>query len=162
MRKSGIEVYKVHHEVAPSQFEIGFRYDEPLKTADRVIIYKYILKNTTRKYGYLATFMPKPFWGLNGSGAHVHLSIWDKSCTKNYCFEEGVLTEFGKKVCGGLLKYSPEITLINAPLVNSYKRLTPDHEAPVYISWAPGNRSTLIRIPTYFHEKTYNNSPVIN
>jgi len=144
----GISVLKIHHEVSQGQYEINIEPTDPLRLADTITMVKTIIKDIANRYGLIATFMPKPFWGINGSGAHVHLSIW-KNGTNLFESNNITLTKTCKYSIGGLLKYAKNISAIVAPLVNSYKRLVPHYEAPTRIAWGFGNRSTLIRVPTY-------------
>jgi len=150
MQSLGIKVEYSHHEVAASQHEIDLRYDDALTMADNVMTYRLIVKETARKHGVYATFMPKPIFGINGSGMHVHQSLFKGS--KNAFFDKDGkyhLSEVGKSYTAGLLKHAQEITSITSQWVNSYKRLVPGYEAPVYICWAQMNRSALIRVPMY-------------
>jgi glutamine synthetase len=146
----GIRTYTSHHEVSDGQHEINFRYADALTTADRVITLKYVTKVIARNHNLHASFMPKPLFGLNGSGMHTHLSLFSKD-GKNAFHDpndKNQLSKLAKYFIAGLLKYVKEITAILNPTVNSYKRLVPGFEAPTYISWANRNRSALIRIPT--------------
>jgi len=146
----GIYVEYSHHEVAPSQHEIDLRYDDALSMADKVITYKVTVKEIARKYGVYATFMPKPIFGQNGSGMHTHQSLFIND--KNAFFDPNDpyhLSDVAKHYTAGLLKHIKEITLVLNQTVNSYKRLVPGYEAPVYICWARRNRSALIRVPMY-------------
>ncbi|MDD2666588.1 MAG: glutamine synthetase family protein [Methanocellales archaeon] len=146
----GIEVEYSHHEVAPSQHEIDLRYKDALTMADQVMTYRIVVKEVAQQYGYYATFMPKPIFGVNGSGMHTHQSLFKGD--KNAFFDpndEYYLSEFCKGYIAGLLRNSSEITAITNQWVNSYKRLVAGYEAPVYISWARRNRSTLVRVPMY-------------
>jgi glutamine synthetase len=146
----GIYVEYSHHEVAPSQHEIDLRYDDALSMADKVITYKVTVKEIARKYGVYATFMPKPIFGQNGSGMHTHQSLFIND--KNAFFDANDpyhLSDVAKHYMAGLLKHIKEITLVLNQTVNSYKRLVPGYEAPVYICWARRNRSALIRVPMY-------------
>jgi len=146
----GIQVEYSHHEVAASQHEIDLRYKEALSMADNVMTYRLVVKEIARKHGVYATFMPKPIFGINGSGMHVHQSLFSGS--KNAFFdikEKYHLSSIGQAYTAGLLKHAPEITSITSQWVNSYKRLVPGYEAPVYICWAQMNRSALIRVPMY-------------
>jgi glutamine synthetase len=146
----GVKTYTSHHEVSDGQHEINFRYADALTTADRVITLKYVTKVIARKHELYASFMPKPIFGLNGSGMHTHLSLFTDS-GKNVFHdpkEKDQLSKLARYFIAGLLKYVKEITAILNPTVNSYKRLVPGYEAPTYISWANRNRSALIRIPT--------------
>jgi len=146
----GIDAEYAHHEVAPSQHEIDLRYDSALKMADKVIAYKVVVKEVAREFGLYATFMPKPIAGVNGSGMHVHQSLFANS--KNMFFSENDkyhLSDIAKYYIAGILKHSREICIVTNQWVNSYKRLVPGYEAPVYICWATRNRSALIRVPEY-------------
>jgi glutamine synthetase len=146
----GIGVEYSHHEVAPSQHEIDMRYTDALTMADNVMTYRLIVKEVALKYGVYATFMPKPVFGINGSGMHVHQSLFKGD--RNAFFDkddEYHLSKIAKSYVAGLLKYAPEITAVTSQWVNSYKRLVPGYEAPVYLSWARRNRSDLIRVPEY-------------
>jgi len=152
LEKLGIPVEYSHHEVAPSQHEIDLRYADARTMADNVMTYKLIVKEIALQNGVHATFMPKPVFGENGSGMHVHQSLFTKE--GNAFFDandpEGYnLSEIAKSYIAGLLKYAPEFTAVTNPLVNSYKRLVPGYEAPVYIAWARRNRSALVRVPMY-------------
>lgn len=150
MQSLGINVEYSHHEVAASQHEIDLRYGDALSMADNVMTYRLIVKETAREHGVYATFMPKPIFGINGSGMHVHQSLFKGS--KNAFFDKDGkyhLSEVGKCYTAGLLKHAQEITSITSQWVNSYKRLVPGYEAPVYICWAQMNRSALIRVPMY-------------
>jgi len=150
LESMGIRVEYSHHEVAPSQHEIDLRYDDALTMADTVVTYKVTVKEIARKYGVYATFMPKPIFGVNGSGMHVHQSLFIND--KNAFFDPNDpyhLSDTAKHYIAGLLKHIKEITLVLNQTVNSYKRLVPGYEAPVYICWARKNRSALIRVPMY-------------
>lgn len=146
----GIAVEYSHHEVAPSQHEIDLRYTDALTMADNVMTYRIVVKEIADKYGFYATFMPKPIFGVNGSGMHTHQSLFQGD--KNAFFDPDdkyYLSDLAKGYIGGLLKHAQEITAVTNQWVNSYKRLIPGYEAPVYISWALRNRSTLVRVPMY-------------
>lgn len=146
----GIDVEYSHHEVAPSQHEIDLRYSDALSMADTVMTYKITVKEIARRYGYHATFMPKPIFGQNGSGMHVHQSLFQGK--RNVMFDAGDpfhLSDEAKCYIAGLLKHAPEITAVTNQWVNSYKRLVPGYEAPVYVCWARRNRSALVRVPMY-------------
>ncbi|MFZ2089781.1 MAG: glutamine synthetase family protein [Desulfobaccales bacterium] len=146
----GIRVEYSHHEVAHSQHEIDLRYDEGLKMADKVMTYKTAVKEIARMNGVYATFMPKPLAGINGSGMHTHQSLFtgDKNSFSDLS-DAYHLSALAKGYIAGLLKHAREITAVCNQWVNSYKRLVPGYEAPVYISWARRNRSTMIRVPMY-------------
>ncbi|MEI8080479.1 MAG: glutamine synthetase family protein, partial [Actinomycetes bacterium] len=152
LEKMGIPVEYSHHEVAPSQHEIDLRYSDATSMADNVMTYRLVVKEIALQNGVYATFMPKPIFGQNGSGMHVHQSLFSKD--GNAFFDandpEGFnLSQVAKHYIAGLLKYAPEFTAVTNPLVNSYKRLVPGYEAPVYIAWARRNRSALVRVPMY-------------
>lgn len=146
----GMKIEYSHHEVAPSQHEIDMRYEEALTMADNVMTYRLVVKEVAYRQGVYATFMPKPLFGENGSGMHTHMSLFRGA--RNAFFDpQGKyhLSETALYFIGGLLKYAPEITSVTCQWVNSYKRLVPGYEAPVYLSWAQKNRSDLIRVPMY-------------
>ncbi len=150
LQEMGIGVEYSHHEVAPSQHEIDLRYADALTMADNAMTHRLVVKEIALKHGVYATFMPKPIFGENGSGMHTHQSLFKGD--KNAFFDPDDkyhLSDEGKGYLAGLLEHSPEITLITNQWVNSYKRLVPGYEAPVYISWAQRNRSDLVRIPVY-------------
>jgi glutamine synthetase len=146
----GIPIEYVHHEVGPSQHEIDMRYANALDMADHTITYRLIVKEIAKKAGFHATFMPKPLFGENGSGMHTHQSLFANG--KNAFFDaedEWSLSEVGKAFIAGQLQHAREISAVFAQWVNSYKRLVPGYEAPVYVAWSRRNRSALIRIPLY-------------
>jgi glutamine synthetase len=146
----GIPVEYVHHEVAPSQHEIDLRYTDALTMADNVMTYRLTVKEVAHEFGIYATFMPKPVMGVNGSGMHTHQSLF--AGDRNAFFEEGDqyhLSSVAKHYIAGILEHAPEITLVTNQWVNSYKRLVPGYEAPVYVCWARRNRSALVRVPQY-------------
>ncbi|RJQ32202.1 MAG: glutamine synthetase [Actinobacteria bacterium] len=150
LQKMGIGVEYSHHEVAPSQHEIDMRYADALKMADDVLTYRLVVKEIAQKHGVYATFMPKPIFGENGSGMHTHQSLFKGS--KNAFFDakdKYHLSDTAKSFIAGQLKHAKEISSIFAQWVNSYKRLVPGYEAPVYLSWSRRNRSALIRVPMY-------------
>jgi glutamine synthetase len=146
----GIRVEASHHEVASGQHEIDFRYTEALRAADNVVTFKATLKEVARQHNLHATFMPKPMAGINGSGMHVHQSLFYID-TGNSAFADGQgeyhLSELARQFVAGQLHHARAMSAVLAPLVNSYKRLVPGYEAPVYISWGQINRSALIRVP---------------
>ena len=147
----GLEVEMGHHEVARGQHEIDFRYGEALKTADNVITMKYTVKAIAAKYDLIASFMPKPIFGVNGSGMHTHQSIFSKD-GENLFYDgkdENRLSKLAYQFLAGQLKHARGMSAVLAPTANSYKRLVPGYEAPVYIGWAQINRSALIRLPRY-------------
>jgi glutamine synthetase len=146
----GINVEASHHEVAIGQSEIDFQYGPALKTADNAITFRIALKAIAQKNGLYCTFMPKPIAGINGSGMHVHQSLWDRKTNDTAMYDESNeygLTSTALSFIAGQLAHAKAMAPIIAPLVNSYKRLVPGYEAPVYISWGRTNRSALIRIP---------------
>ena len=146
----GIPVEYVHHEVAPSQHEIDLRYADALTMADSVMTYRLTVKEAAQEFGVYATFMPKPVAGVNGNGMHTHQSLFEGD--RNAFFDptdEFHLSKTGKSYIAGILRHAREITLIANQWVNSYKRLVPGYEAPVYICWARRNRSALVRVPMY-------------
>ncbi|MBI4288358.1 MAG: glutamine synthetase [Chloroflexi bacterium] len=146
----GIGVEYSHHEVASSQHEIDLRYTDALTMADNVMTYRLVVKQVAQQHGVYATFMPKPIFGINGSGMHVHQSLFKGN--RNAFFDARDphhLSPLAKSYTAGLLRHAPEITAITSQWVNSYKRLVPGYEAPVYMSWAKRNRSDLIRVPEY-------------
>jgi glutamine synthetase len=150
LQEMGIEIDKSHHEVAASQHEIDMKYTDALTMADNVMTYRLVVKEIAMKYGVYATFMPKPVFGINGSGMHVHQSLF-KGNTNAFFDKNGKyhLSKLALQYIAGLLKYAPEFTSVCNQWVNSYKRLVPGYEAPVYLSWARRNRSDLIRVPEY-------------
>jgi len=150
LEKLGIPVEYSHHEVAPSQHEIDLRYGDALSMADKVITYRFLVKEIARQNGVYATFMPKPIFGENGSGMHTHQSIFKGE--KNLFFAADKpyhLSDFARSYIAGILTHIREITVVLNQWVNSYKRLVPGYEAPVYISWGQKNRSALVRVPRY-------------
>jgi glutamine synthetase len=150
LESMGIPIEYVHHEVGPSQHEIDMRFANALDMADHTITYRLIVKEVAKKAGYHATFMPKPLFGENGSGMHTHMSLFKEG--RNAFFDaddEWSLSEVGKAFIAGQLQHAREISAVFAQWVNSYKRLVPGYEAPVYVAWSRRNRSALIRIPLY-------------
>lgn len=146
----GIDVEYSHHEVAPSQHEIDLRYDEALSMSDKTMTYRIIVKEIARQHGYYATFMPKPIFGENGSGMHVHQSLFQGDSNLFFDGDDPYhLSKMAKGYIAGIMKHAREITAVTNQWVNSYKRLVPGYEAPVYISWARRNRSAMIRVPMY-------------
>jgi len=148
LEEMGFEMEASHHEVAPGQHEIDFKYDHALTTADNVATFKFVVKAIAETHDLHATFMPKPIFGENGSGMHVHQSLFKDG--KNAFYDEDDklgLSQIAKYYIGGLLKHAKAIAAITNPTVNSYKRLVPGYEAPVYLAWSSSNRSALIRIP---------------
>ncbi|MGH7550570.1 MAG: glutamine synthetase family protein [Gemmatimonadota bacterium] len=148
LERMGIDVEYSHHEVAPSQHEIDLRYAEGLRMADIVQTYRTVVKRTAYDRGLYATFMPKPIFGVNGSGMHCHQSLFEGD--RNAFFEKDAefhLSASARQYIAGLLTHAREFTAITNQWVNSYKRLVPGFEAPIYLSWANANRSALIRVP---------------
>src|SRR5690242_13771101 len=148
LEQMGFEVEAAHHEVAHGQHEIDFRYADALKTADNIATFRFVVKHVATQFGLLASFMPKPIFGQNGSGMHTHQSLfrgnvnafWDESA-------EWELSRTALHYIGGLLRHARGMCAITNPLVNSYKRLVPGYEAPVNVAWSMRNRSPLIRVP---------------
>ena len=154
LEEIGIPVEAQHHEVASGgQCEIDMRFESLLQMADNLLKYKYIVKNVARRHNKTVTFMPKPIWNDNGSGMHVHLSIWKAG--KNLFFGDGYagLSETAMWAIGGILKHAPAILAFTNPTTNSYKRLVPGFEAPVNLAYSRRNRSASIRIPMYSHSE---------
>ena len=150
LQDMGIQVEYSHHEVAPSQHEIDLRYNEGMKMADNTMTYRLVVKEIATQHGVYATFMPKPIFGENGSGMHVHQSLFKGSRNAFYDPNDKYnLSDLAKHYIAGLLRHAPEITGVTNQWVNSYKRLVPGYEAPVYVSWARRNRSAMIRVPMY-------------
>jgi glutamine synthetase len=150
LESMGIAIEYVHHEVGPSQHEIDMRYAPALAMADHTVTYRLIVKEVAKKAGFHATFMPKPIFGENGSGMHTHQSLFKEG--RNAFFDpddEWHLSDVGKGFIAGQLRHAREIAAVFAQWVNSYKRLVPGYEAPVYVAWSRRNRSALIRIPLY-------------
>jgi glutamine synthetase len=150
LQQMGIGVEYSHHEVAPSQHEIDLRYDEALRMADKTQTYRIAVREVARQNGVYATFMPKPIFGENGSGMHTHQSLFVKD--KNLFFDSADPIHLSKEArcyIAGILRHAREIAAVCNQWTNSYKRLVPGYEAPVYISWARRNRSTMVRVPMY-------------
>lgn len=146
----GIAVECSHHEVAPSQHEIDLKYQDALRMADYAMMYRLVVKEQALSRGYYATFMPKPVFGVNGSGMHVHQSLFKDSRNAFYdAADEHHLSDLAKKYIAGMLVHVKEFCLVTNQWINSYKRLVPGYEAPVYISWGRRNRSSLVRVPMY-------------
>ncbi len=155
LEEMGFEIEASHHEVAPGQHEIDFKYQDALTTADNVMTFKMVVKTMAQRNGLHATFMPKPIFGVNGSGMHTNVSLYRDG--KNAFYDENDPLQLSQEAywfIGGIMKHIKAITAITNPLVNSYKRLVPDYEAPVYIAWSARNRSPLIRIPAVRGEAT--------
>lgn len=149
LEEMGFEIEASHHECAEGQHEIDFKFDEALKTADNVITFKHVVKTYARRHGLHATFMPKPVYGICGSGMHTNMSLMKDGKNAFYDPDKQYgLSDTALHFIAGVLAHIKGITAVANPLVNSYKRLVPGYEAPVYIAWSASNRSTLIRIPT--------------
>jgi glutamine synthetase len=150
LKRVGIPVEYTHHEVGPSQHEIDMRYAEGLRMSDNAMTYRIVVKEIAAEHGVYATFMPKPLFGENGSGMHTHQSLFSDG--KNAFYDENGdhhLSEAAKSYIAGLLRHAREIAALFAPNINSYKRLVPGYEAPVYCAWSQRNRSALVRVPVY-------------
>ena len=148
LQQMGFDIEASHHEVADGQHEVDFKYADVLTTADNVATFKIAVKAVAQKYNLHATFMPKPIYGINGSGMHCNISLFKDG--KNAFLDESSPYKLSKEAMysiGGLLKYVKGFTAITNPTVNSYKRLVPGYEAPVYIAWSMANRSALVRVP---------------
>jgi glutamine synthetase len=146
----GIRVEAAHHEVAPGQHEIDFEYSDALTTADNAVTFKFTLKAVAQLHGLYATFMPKPIFGINGSGMHTHQSLYDVKAKRNAFYDAENrygLSEVARGYMAGVLAHARGMIAVLAPLVNSYKRLVPGYEAPTYLTWGRINRSALIRVP---------------
>ncbi len=155
LEQMGFTVEAAHHEVAPGQHEVDFRYDDVLRTADNVSTFRFVVKNVALRNGLHATFMPKPLYGVNGSGMHTHQALFRGDV--NAFFDpsrEFQLSETGLHYIGGLLRHARAYCAVTNPLVNSYKRLVPGHEAPTAIAWSEKNRSPLVRVPAARGEDT--------
>jgi len=150
LQDMGVQIEYSHHEVAPSQHEIDMRYDEGLKMADKTMTLRIVVKEIARQHGFYATFMPKPVFGENGSGMHTHQSLFEGD--RNAFFDANDryhLSALGKSYIAGILRHAREMAVVTNQWVNSYKRLVPGYEAPVYVSWARRNRSAMVRVPMY-------------
>lgn len=150
LEKMGFSVEASHHEVAPGQHEIDFKYADALEAADNIQTFKFVVKTIAKQHGLHATFMPKPLSGINGSGMHMNMSLFDKN-GKNAFYDADdkmQLSSTAYHFLAGLLKHVRSLTAICNPIVNSYKRLVPGYEAPVYVAWSASNRSPLVRIPS--------------
>ncbi|MDA8234155.1 MAG: type I glutamate--ammonia ligase [Clostridia bacterium] len=148
LEQLGFEIEASHHEVAEGQHEIDFKYADALTAADRVITFKFVVRTIAQQHGLHATFMPKPVFGIAGSGMHCNISLFKDG--ENAFYDSATpdqLSQTAKYFIGGLIKHARAIAAVTNPLVNSYKRLVPGYEAPVYVAWAQRNRSPLIRIP---------------
>src|SRR5687767_8069930 len=148
LEQMGFHVEAAHHEVAPGQHEIDFRYDDVLTTADNVSTFRFVVKNVASRNGLHATFMPKPIFGINGSGMHTHQSLFSRN--QNVFYDkhgDGQLSKVCLQYIAGILRHAKGFCAITNPLVNSYKRLVPGYEAPTAIAWSERNRSPLVRVP---------------
>ena len=148
LEEMGFDIEASHHEVAPGQHEIDFKYQAAIKACDDIQTFKLVVKTIARKHGLLATFMPKPLFGINGSGMHCNLSLFKGE--QNVFYDRNRMLELSdtaRSFLAGILKHAPSFTAITNPTVNSYKRLVPGYEAPCYVAWSARNRSPLIRIP---------------
>jgi len=149
LESMGFEVEAAHHEVAPGQHEIDFKYSEAISCADNVATFKFVVKRVAQDHGLHATFMPKPLAGINGSGMHTHMSLLNKK-GKNSFYDpkaDWQLSETAMGYIGGVLKHAKAFVAVTNPLVNSYKRLVPGYEAPTNVAWSEKNRSPLVRVP---------------
>lgn len=149
LEEMGFEVEASHHEVAPAQHEIDFKYGEALETADRIMTYKLTVKTIAKRHGLYASFMPKPKYGVCGSGMHINMSLFDKEGNNIFINEkdENGLSKEAYSFIAGLMEHMRGMAAITNPIVNSYKRLVPGFEAPTYIAWSATNRSPLVRVP---------------
>ena len=149
LEQMGFEIEASHHEVAEGQHEINFKYSDALTAADNTITFKWVVKSVAARYGLYATFMPKPIFGINGSGMHTNQSLFNADGTNAFFDENGPLklSEIAYHYIAGSLKNARGFAAVTNPLVNSYKRLVPGYEAPVYAAWSASNRSALVRIP---------------
>ncbi len=148
LQQLGFEIEASHHEVAPGQHEIDFKYDDALTTADNIMTFKYVVRTLAQRHGLHATFMPKPIAGINGSGMHCNQSLFKKGSNAFYDPNGDLeLSDDAYYYIGGLIKHARAMAAITNPTVNSYKRLVPGYEAPVYVAWSAQNRSPMVRIP---------------
>lgn len=148
IEKMGFDVEASHHEVAPAQHEIDFKYSEGLAAADKIMTFKLVAKSIAKRHGLFATFMPKPKFGINGSGMHVNMSLSKDGVNAFYDESDSFgLSKIAYSYIAGVMKYIKDFVILTNPLVNSYRRLVPGYEAPVYIAWSGKNRSPLIRVP---------------
>jgi glutamine synthetase len=148
LEEMGFEIEASHHEVAPGQHEIDFKYADAISACDNIQTFKLVVKTIARKHGLHATFMPKPLFGVNGSGMHCNVSLF-KGNENAFYDKEGKLelSKTAEQFIAGIIKHAPSFTAVTNPTVNSYKRLVPGYEAPCYVAWSAKNRSPLIRIP---------------
>ncbi|MCK4848247.1 MAG: glutamine synthetase beta-grasp domain-containing protein, partial [Candidatus Heimdallarchaeota archaeon] len=154
LTQAGISCKVHHHEVGSGQYEIEIEHSDVLRTADSIVTYKAIVRALAAKIGYSATFMPKPFGNENGNGMHFHLSLFQGEQNLFSTKKINELSEMGQQFMAGILEHAEALTVLVAPTVNSFKRLVPGFEAPVYIAWAPLNRSALCRVPMFQDAKT--------
>ncbi|MCL1948638.1 MAG: type I glutamate--ammonia ligase [Turicibacter sp.] len=149
LEKLGFQIEAAHHEVAPGQHEINFKYDDVLSACDKIQTFKLVVKSIARKHGLYATFMPKPIAGVNGSGMHCNVSLFNEDGSNAFFDPNGPhqLSETAHQFLAGLIKHVRSFTAITNPTVNSYKRLVVGYEAPVYVAWSASNRSPLVRVP---------------
>jgi glutamine synthetase len=149
LEEMGFEIEASHHEVAEGQHEINFKYTDALTCADSTLTFKWVVKSIARKHGLHATFMPKPIFGINGSGMHTNQSLFNLDGSNAFADESGPLqlSEVAYQYIAGIIKNARGFSAVTNPLVNSYKRLVPGYEAPVYVAWSASNRSALCRIP---------------
>ena len=145
----GFEVEAAHHEVAPGQHEIDFKYTDALSTADNIVTFRFVVKKVAKDHGLHATFMPKPIYGVNGSGMHTHQSLFDRKGNNIFYDPKGPykLSKVARGYIAGILEHARAFVAVTNPLVNSYKRLVPGHEAPINVAWSEKNRSPLVRVP---------------
>ncbi len=149
LEEMGFEIEASHHEVAPGQHEIDFKYSDALKHADDIQTFKLVVKTIARKHNLHATFMPKPLFGVNGSGMHTNMSLFKGK--ENVFFDESAELQLSKtayQFTAGILDHATNFTAVTNPTVNSYKRLVPGYEAPCYVAWSASNRSPLVRVPS--------------
>lgn len=149
----GYNVEAAHHEVAPGQHEVDFKYSDALEAADNIQIFKLVVKTIAKKYGFHATFMPKPLAGINGNGMHMNMSLFKEEGGKvvNSFYDEQdkvQLSQTAYQFLAGVMDHARSVTAVCNPIVNSYKRLVPGYEAPVYVAWSASNRSPMVRIPS--------------
>ncbi|QHS16397.1 type I glutamate--ammonia ligase [Halopenitus persicus] len=149
LEKMGFEIEASHHEVAEGQHEINFKYDDALSTADNIVTFRAVVRAVAEQHDLHATFMPKPIAEINGSGMHSHISLFDEDGNNAFADDDDEfnLSETAYQFMGGLLNHAPAFTAVTNPTVNSYKRLVPGYEAPIYVAWSDTNRSALIRVP---------------
>ncbi len=149
LEEMGFEIEASHHEVAPGQHEIDFKYSDAIKHADDIQTFKLVVKTIARKHNLHATFMPKPLFGVNGSGMHVNMSLFNGKENKFYDTKgELELSKTAYQFIAGIIEHATNFTAVTNPTVNSYKRLVPGYEAPCYVAWSASNRSPLVRIPS--------------